>query len=315
VLWALGITVFLLLFVIVSQQLWPWTVLPPDNASDTLLLYALSTLNFVAFVVFPIHLRAQPAEVAPRETRAPTRFKNQNATAFLLHRDQLPADHRHGGVLLSVSQPLAGKMVWQFLLARCHRGPGVQREAVDANARKLRDTADLLAAVLKPQSDTEKQATLERVIASKQVSVVQIVDASGRVVAESRDQLVEANLVEVENLIAQARKPGSPGNSLADGKSFDAMVAPISENESLILVSLPHEGSDLEATIKGSQNEYPKLVSRQRRVRSLALSTLGLMTLMLLFVSSWVAIYLARGIATPIKALGRSVKGDCTGKP
>src|SRR6185369_6386041 len=38
----------------------------------------------------------------------------------------------------------------------------------------------------------------------------------------------------------------------------------------------------------------------------LGLSTLGLMTLILLFVSSWVAIYLARGIATPIKALAEA---------
>src|SRR5438876_9123103 len=51
-LWTLGLTVLLLLAIIVSQQLWLWTVLPSDSASDTLLLYALSTLNFVAFVIF-----------------------------------------------------------------------------------------------------------------------------------------------------------------------------------------------------------------------------------------------------------------------
>src|SRR5215813_4213486 len=51
-LWALGITLCLLLAVIVSQQLWLWTVIRPDTASDTISLYALSTLNFVAFVVF-----------------------------------------------------------------------------------------------------------------------------------------------------------------------------------------------------------------------------------------------------------------------
>src|SRR5205809_7956922 len=51
-LWALGLTVLLLLAIIVSQQLWLWTVIRPDTASDTLVLYALSTLNFVAFVVF-----------------------------------------------------------------------------------------------------------------------------------------------------------------------------------------------------------------------------------------------------------------------
>src|ERR671919_1760126 len=51
-LWVLGVTVLLLLAIIVSQQLWLWTIIPLDTASDTLVLYALSTLNFVAFVVF-----------------------------------------------------------------------------------------------------------------------------------------------------------------------------------------------------------------------------------------------------------------------
>src|SRR6185503_20722472 len=248
VLWALGTTVFVLLSIIVSQQLWPWTVLPPDTASDTLLLYALSTLNFVAFVVFLfifvrnlLKLRRER-----RELQLGSKIKTRLLFYFIAI-SFLPIIAMAVFSYLFLNRSLE-KWFGSFSTRVVTEAQEVQREAVDANARKLRDTADLLAAVLKPQSDTEKQATLERVIASKQVSVVQIVDASGRVVAESRDQLVEANLVEVENLIAQARKPGNPGNSLADGKSFDAMVAPISEGESLILVSLPHEGSDLEAT-------------------------------------------------------------------
>src|SRR5215475_15644774 len=51
-LWVLGATVLLLLAIIVSQQLWLWTVVRPDTPTDALGLYALSTLNFVAFVVF-----------------------------------------------------------------------------------------------------------------------------------------------------------------------------------------------------------------------------------------------------------------------
>ena len=51
-LWVLGITVLLLLAIIVSQQLWLWTVVRPDTSADALVLYALSTLNFVAFFVF-----------------------------------------------------------------------------------------------------------------------------------------------------------------------------------------------------------------------------------------------------------------------
>src|ERR671927_542666 len=51
-LWVLGGTVLLLLAIIVSQQLWLWTLVRPDTPADAVMLYALSTLNFVAFVVF-----------------------------------------------------------------------------------------------------------------------------------------------------------------------------------------------------------------------------------------------------------------------
>ncbi|MCV5132698.1 HAMP domain-containing protein, partial [Escherichia coli] len=51
---------------------------------------------------------------------------------------------------------------------------------------------------------------------------------------------------------------------------------------------------------------YEQLRERQRRVRLLGLSTLGLLTLLLLFASSWTALYLSRGIATPIRALAEA---------
>src|SRR5205814_10647513 len=89
---------------------------------------------------------------------------------------------------------------------------------------------------------------------------------------------------------------------------LDAVVLPLGETQQLVVVSLRRPTNGLGSTITGSQGEYRHLVERQRRVRLLGLSTLGLMTLMLLFVSSWVAIYLARGIATPIKALAEASK-------
>src|SRR5690349_4446518 len=49
--WLLGGLVMLFLFILISQQLWLWNVIQPDTASDSLVLYALSTLNFVAFII------------------------------------------------------------------------------------------------------------------------------------------------------------------------------------------------------------------------------------------------------------------------
>ena len=51
--WLLGASVLMMLALIASQQLFNIApVLSPDTASDTLLLVALSSLNFAAFVVF-----------------------------------------------------------------------------------------------------------------------------------------------------------------------------------------------------------------------------------------------------------------------
>src|SRR5438105_9506443 len=51
--WFLGGVVFILLMLIVAQQLFNlWSVVPSDTGADTLLLYALSSLNFAAFIVF-----------------------------------------------------------------------------------------------------------------------------------------------------------------------------------------------------------------------------------------------------------------------
>jgi nitrogen fixation/metabolism regulation signal transduction histidine kinase len=76
----------------------------------------------------------------------------------------------------------------------------------------------------------------------------------------------------------------------------------------LIISPQKRASNDLTDLVTDSERGYQNLVGQQRRVRLLGLSTLGLMTLILLFVSSWVAIYLARGIATPIKALAEASK-------
>jgi two-component system, NtrC family, nitrogen regulation sensor histidine kinase NtrY len=308
VLWTLGITVLLLLSIIVSQQLWLWTIIPPDTASDTVLLYALSTLNFVAFVVFSFIFVRNLLKL--RRERRERQLGSKIKTRLLVY-------------FIAISfLPIIAMAVFSYLFLNrslekwfgslparvVNEAQEVQREAVDAQTRNLRDTASLLAVLLKPQSETEKQQTLDRIVASEQLSAVEIIDSSGEVIGQSRGQLSSADAKELGTLLEQAHSLKASEDSLADGKDLDAVVVPISENQQLVVVSLRRATNDLGNTITGSQGEYRKLVERQRRVRLLGLSTLGLMTLMLLFVSSWVAIYLARGIATPIKALAEASK-------
>jgi PAS domain S-box-containing protein len=314
VIWSLGIIVLLLLSVIVSQQLWLWTIIPPDTASDTLLLYALSTLNFVAFVIFSFIFVRNLVKL--RRERRERQLGSKIKTRLLVY-------------FIAISfLPIIAMATFSYLFLNRSlekwfgRLPArvvneVHREAVDAQTRNLHETAALLASVLNPLSDTERQQTLDRVIASGQLSAAQIVDSNGRVVAQSLSKLTAAEGADVAVLLDKAHSLQAPDEILADGKDFEVVVAPLSGGQAgaqtsggqqLVVVPLRRAISDLSDTIGGSEGEYRKLVERQRRVRLLGLSTLGLMTLMLLFASSWVAIYLARGIATPIKALAEASK-------
>jgi two-component system nitrogen regulation sensor histidine kinase NtrY len=161
-LWTLGPVVLLLLAVIVSQQLWLWTIVPLDTASDTLLLYALSTLNFVAFVIFSfifvrnlLKLRRER-----RERQLGSKIKTRLLVYFIAI-SFLPIMAMASFSYLFLNRSLE-KWFGRLPARIVNEAQEVQREAIDAQTRNLHGTAALLAAVLSPQSDTERQQTLDR---------------------------------------------------------------------------------------------------------------------------------------------------------
>lgn len=306
-LWCLGVFVLLLLAIIISQQLWLWNVVRPDTASDTLVLYALSTLNFVAFVVFSFIFVRNLLKL--RRERRDRELGSKIKTRLLIY-------------FITISfLPITAMAVFSYLFLNrslekwfspipdglVQEAIEERRESLARQNRSLRETASLLAAILKEQPETERQATLDHMVGRAQFAAVEIINADGSLATQSRARLSASQAAELEPLLARARDAKEElGDSLADGKAFDVMAFPMSESQTLILAPARRSNTDLNDTIANSKSEYQKLVKRQRNVRLLGLSTLGLMTLMLLFVSSWVAIYLARGIATPIKALAEA---------
>ena len=302
-LWALGLTVLLLLAIIVSQQLWLWTVIKPDTASDTLVLYALSTLNFVAFVVFSFIFVRNLLKL--RRERRERQLGSKVKTRLLVY-------------FISISfLPITAMAVFSYLFLNrslekwfypFQEAQEIRRETLSDQNRALHETASLMVMLLNKQTPLDRQGTLDQLVASGQLTGAEVVTRDGSLVAKSRANLPPADGAKLEDLFSRARAArGEIGDSLADGSEYDVIAVPLNENETLIIAPKKRAENDLNE-ITGSQSEYQKLVKKQRRVRLLGLSTLGLMTLILLFVSSWVAIYLARGIATPIKALAEASK-------
>lgn len=305
--WTLGATVLLLLFVIVSQQLWLWNIVPLESASDTVVLYALSTLNFIAFVVFSFIFIRNLLKL--RRERREKELGSKIKTRLLVY-------------FIGISfLPIIAMAVFSYLFLNrslekwfsklpedvVTEAREMQRESVAAQYRSLHETALLLGVVLSKQPESEWQGTLNQMVTRGELSAVEIVDVAGNRIMQSRANLVSDENAELETLLYRARQvKENSGESLVDGRGFDVVTVPLSADRFLVLATGRRSSNDLNDTISGSQSEYQKLVARQRKVRWLGISTLGLMTLMLLFVSSWVAIYLARGIATPIKSLAEA---------
>jgi len=306
-LWVLGGTVLLLLAIIVSQQLWLWTVVRPETPADALVLYALSTLNFVAFVVFLFIFVRNLLKL--RRERKERQLGSKVKTRLLVY-------------FISISfLPITAMAVFSYLFLNrslekwfnpfpdeiVQQATEVKRLTLTSESQTLSDTASLLVMLLGPQTPEERRATMDQIVASGQLVGLEIVGSDGAVALQSRAPLSPADSDQLEKLFSEARKfRGPTGMSLADGKEFDVLAVPLNSSEMLIIAPRKRASNDLADLVSGSERDYQDLVKKQRRVRLLGLSTLGLMTLILLFVSSWVAIYLARGIATPIKALAEA---------
>src|SRR5256714_444693 len=193
ILWTLGITVLLLLSIIISQQLWLWTIIPPDTASDTLLLYALSTLNFVAFVVFSfIFIRSL---LKLRRERRERELGSKIKTRLLVY-------------FISISfLPITAMAVFSYLFLNrslekwfnplpdeiLKEATEVKRETLSTQDQTLRDTASLLAMLLGPQSPEERRATMDQIVTSGQLIGIEILDSNGSVEAQSRANLSPAD--------------------------------------------------------------------------------------------------------------------------
>jgi two-component system, NtrC family, nitrogen regulation sensor histidine kinase NtrY len=306
-LWALGITVSLMLAIIVSQQLWLWMVVRPDTTSDALVLYALSTLNFVAFVVFLFIFVRNILKL--RRERQERQLGSKIKTRLLIY-------------FISISfLPITAMAVFSYLFLNrslekwfyppefAQQANELRRQTLENRKQTLLEASSLLVSVFDNQAPADRQATLDQLVSSGQWSGAEIVGGDGSVKNQSRANLPSTDRNKLNLSLDRARKlTVQSANTFIDNEDFDVVTVRLGRSETLILAANNSVVDNLDGLMSDSVLSYQDLVKRQRHVRMLGLSTLGLMTLILLFVSSWVAIYLARGIATPIKALAEASK-------
>jgi two-component system, NtrC family, nitrogen regulation sensor histidine kinase NtrY len=301
---ALGALVLALLTVLIllqSSQVWRYFQV--ESASATLTLYALSSLNFFAFIIFAFIFLRSVVRLA-RERRAfklGARLKTRLLVYFVAV-SLLPIAAMATFSYLFLNRALEK---WFSALPETviSEAQEVQQRAITERIEKFREKAQLFAAVLDTQSVSDEQ-TLQQNLARGNFSAVEIIAPNGVVLARALRQDLEPQTQNLRKMLALP----IDAKDARDGIGFDATQVDLSDGRTARVVSNWNGEAGFSEEISNSPFEFERLKQQQAEVRQLGFSTLSLLTFLLIFAASWVAFHLGRNLTQPIRALAEGSK-------
>ena len=300
--WVIGtLMVASLALLVILQSTNLWKDFAIESSSDLILLYALSSLNFIAFVIFAfIFLRSIIKLLRERRT---FELGAQIKTRLLIYFFAL-------SLLPIIAMAVFSYLFMNRALDRwfTHIPENVMREArkvkdqstADRFAR-LDESAKMLAASI---SDRKPDAAeLAQLAMAGRLAHISIVSNQGDIEATFEGPISEDAAAELTRITSAARAGDQADPTLRDGRGFDVAVAEMPGDRRLIIIPEPYDERSVSQIVENSIIEFERLRQRQIVIRQVGLLTLGVLTFLLIFASTWIAFYVARGITQPIKAL------------
>ena len=300
--WILGISVLVLLTVLILLQTSNlWKDFSVDTASDTLLLYALSSLNFIAFVIFGFIFLRSIIKLA-RERRAfqlGARIKTRLLLYFAAI-SLLPIIAMAGFSYLFMNRAL-DRWFTQIPENVVRDAREVENQALQLQSKKLHETAQMLGALL--EKSHVNTSDFKAIADAGNLTLVELISRDNEILEQVERPLPADQKTELDR-IADGIRSGNVGDiSLQDGRGFDAAVVNLSAGRRLLIVPDLAEDKGIGQMVDSSLSEFDRLKDQQIVVRQVGFLTLGVLTFLLIFASSWTAFYIARGLTVPIKAL------------
>src|SRR5256714_2103390 len=226
-----GGLVLLLLSVLLALQLFGlWEIFTPDTASDTLLIYALSTLNFVAFFLFTfIFIRSLlKLRRERRERQLGSKIKTRLVVYFIAV-----------SLLPITAMAVFSNMFFNRTLEKYFSNfpEGVVREALEAQQRDYQQQSEQLAelaSLVAVQLDARQgEVTEEQLagIADGHFAALALFRPDGGLAAEVVNRRYENFRAALD-----VAMPGMSGAGVATlgGRTFDVSVAPLGDGRRLV---------------------------------------------------------------------------------
>jgi two-component system, NtrC family, nitrogen regulation sensor histidine kinase NtrY len=295
---ALGFFVLgLLILLVLLQSSNLWKSFQIETASDTLLLYGLSSLNVAAFIIFGFIFLRSIIKLA-RERRALALGSKIKSRLFFYF------------TLISIL-PIIAMAVFSYLFMNraldrwfTQIPENVVREAEKIQERsnsdqfeRLQGTANILASTL---DSTRISADLLEQIATKGgLAFVELTGRGGETIARGGRDLS----VEMPTELSLLRAGSFDAEALRDGSGLDIAVAELSNGSRIALAIDFRDRQSVNQLFGVALVELDRLKDEQFTVRQIGFLTLGVLTFLLIFASSWTAFHIARGLTLPIKSL------------
>jgi two-component system, NtrC family, nitrogen regulation sensor histidine kinase NtrY len=306
------VVLFALLVVQVSFNTLPW--LSPETASETLILYALSTINLLAFLVILMILVRNLIKLRREriEQRLGARFKTR-IVLFFVSLSLLPVLF-----LFFASYGLINRSVdkWFSLPASemVKNAREIQAAYVDGEREQMKRAASTLARLLGSLDAVNRSQALAAEYANLELTTAVLFDADGNPV-EALGSPVEDHSEEFKRLWQQARSEAEAERTFAaqviEGfKPVELIAAaPLAGGGWIALARpVPSDLAERANEINRQDSEYDRLKGNQRLYKQSALLTLGLITLLVLFIATWMALWVARTIAVPVQQLAEATQ-------
>jgi nitrogen fixation/metabolism regulation signal transduction histidine kinase len=300
--WILGVFVLIsLTFLVLLQSSNLWKNLTVENASDTLLLYALSSLNFIALLIFGFIFLRSITKLA-RERRT-FQLGAKIKTRLLLYFAAV-------SLLPIIAMAVFSYLFWNRAIDRwftqipenvIREARDVQTEGSAYQTERLNETTKMLATQLSKGDITDDD--LRAISTAGNLTHIEVLSRENKTLNTVEKPLKPELKAELDRTMNLVRSGKLEEPIFADGQGFDVAFADLPGGRKLVIVPDLLADRTFGQLVESSLVEFDALKGKQVTIRRVGLLTLGVLTFLLIFASSWTAFYIARGLTVPIKAL------------
>lgn len=296
----------------------------PGSASETLILFALSTLNVIAFIVLLMVLARNIIKLRgeTRPMKLGSRFTTR-LVSFSVALSLLPVVFMFSSTVLLINRSVDK---WFSLPTRkmAENARQIKESYLQAEEEGLRHIAVTLARVVATEDDFA--AVLETELRNQRLDSIAVHDETGKLVFRKMAREGALANPELQTVVQQAQRRAA-ANQTTLTQSYQetanlyliaAGVVPGSNNTLVITHLVDPKIAERVQEIGQYAATYGQLHQQQRAVRTNAQLALGLLTLFALFIATWMAIKVARSIAEPVQQLAEATEriraGDLSGR-